>query len=88
MLQENNPDAACMYYLVRYIYIYEEAKKFRKVPRQTIVSSSAINYRLRSRAERWENIPRVSSEVGEVLSKEAYNIYNIPFATGRAHLTA
>ena len=77
-----------MYYMVQYIYIYEEAKKFRKVPRQTIVSSSAINYRLRSRAERWENIPRVSSEVGEVLSKEAYNIYNIPFATGRAHLTA
>ena len=64
MLEDTNPDAACMYsYLVRNIYTKKE-NKLRKVPQQ-IIFSSAINYRLR-RAERWKNMPRVSSELSEI----------------------
>lgn len=43
----------------------KKANKFREVPQQNIVVG---NYRLRRRrrAESWEKIPRVSSDVGDI----------------------
>ena len=46
----------------KYMYT-KKAKTFRKVPQQSNILVG--NYRLR-RGERWENIPRVSSKVGEI----------------------
>ena len=64
MLEDTNPDAACMY-LVRNIYT-RNSKKFREgsVTNNIIVG----HYRLR-RGERWENVPMSSEARATVVSK-------------------
>ena len=64
----NNPHAACMYdclvrtiYFINQVYEYEESKEIPEgSPTKNIVVGNC-SYRLR-RADRWENIPKVSSE--------------------------
>ena len=62
MLEDTNPDAAFMY-LVHKKCVYEESKEIQKgSPTHTFLVGK---YGLR-RTERWEGMPSMSSEVGEI----------------------
>ena len=62
MFQKNNPDAACMH--VQFLRTYSKQRTESQKGSQQVIFLVG-NYRLR-RAERWENIPRVSSEIEEI----------------------